>query len=149
MSNEKDKFWKNGIQFQCQGSGKCCTSRGEFGYVYMTPDDRKRMADFLDLSVATFTRRHCEKTGPVWHLKEIKERPDCQFLKDKNRCSVYEARPTQCRTWPFWPEMMNAKAWSQEVVSYCPGVGKGRVISAAEIEKTLQEQIESEKKYGL
>lgn len=148
MSEKNEKFWKNGIQFQCQGSGKCCTSRGEFGFVYLTPEDRQRMADSLGLSMSAFTRQHCERTSTVWHLKEIKERPDCQFLRDKNRCSVYEARPTQCRTWPFWPEMMNAKSWNSEVVSYCPGIGKGRVISAEEIENTLREQVESEKKYG-
>lgn len=149
MPEQNEKFWKDGIQFQCQGSGKCCTSRGEFGYVYLTPEDRQRLADSLGVSMAAFTRNYCQRTGTVWHLKEIKERPDCQFLKDKNRCKVYEARPTQCRTWPFWPEMMNAKAWSSEVVAYCPGIGKGRVIPLAEIEATLSEQIESEKKYGL
>ena len=148
MALKEDKFWKDGILFQCQGSGKCCTSRGEFGYVYLTPDDRQLMAGHLGLSQAEFESQHCERTATVWHLKEIKERPDCQFLKDKNRCSVYEARPMQCRTWPFWPEMMNAKSWSSEVVAFCPGIGKGPTISLAEIEATLKEQVASEKKYG-
>jgi len=52
----------------------------------------------------------------------------CRFLDPvtKKRCLVYEARPAQCRTWPFWPENMNARAWDREVVAFCPGVGKGR-----------------------
>eukprot|EP00961_Rhodomonas_salina_P046921 629705-Rhodomonas_salina.2 len=25
-------------------------------------------------------------------------------MKGKAICSLYEARPKQCRTWPFWPE---------------------------------------------
>ncbi len=141
-------WWKNGVRFECQASGKCCTSRGEFGYVYLTPEDREKMADFFGVTAEEFTAKYCEKSpGGIWALKEIKERPDCQFLK-LGKCTVYEARPTQCRTWPFWPEMMNAKSWNQEVVNYCPGVGKGRLIPAAEIEKTLREQIESEKQYG-
>lgn len=144
-----EPFWKNGIRFECQSSGKCCTSRGEFGYVYLTPEDRQKMAEHLDLSTEEFTEKHCAKSpGGIWALKEIKERPDCQFLK-LGKCSIYEARPTQCRTWPFWPEMMNAKSWNKDVVNYCPGVGKGRLISVAEIEKTLSEQIQSEKQYGL
>ncbi len=53
----------------------------------------------------------------------------------------YEARPKQCRTWPFWPEMMDAKTWSKEITSFCPGVGKGKLVSGAEIEKSLREQL--------
>lgn len=147
MPKPQEKFWQNGIQFQCQASGKCCTSRGEFGYVYLTPEDRKRFAKHFKMTEKEWTQKHCEKSGGVWHLKEIKERPDCQFLEN-NKCQVYEARPTQCRTWPFWPEIMNAKSWAKDVVSYCPGVGKGSIIPAADIEKTLAEQIESEKSYG-
>lgn len=140
-------WWKDGVKFECQGSGKCCTSRGEFGFVYLTPEDRDRMAKHLGLTVKQFEDQHCQKNGGIWALKEIKSRPDCQFLKG-TKCDVYEARPTQCRTWPFWPEMMSPKAWNAGVVSYCPGVGKGRVIPASEIETTLKEQIESEKQYG-
>ncbi|MFZ4403918.1 MAG: YkgJ family cysteine cluster protein, partial [Pseudobdellovibrionaceae bacterium] len=69
--------------------------------------------------------------------------PDCLFLKDK-KCSIYEARPTQCRTWPFWPEVMPAKAWKKDVVSFCPGVGKGKLWSPEEIKSILQLQADSE-----
>ena len=74
------------------------------------------------------------------------ENPDCVFLKD-NKCSVYEGRPTQCRTWPFWPEVMKPKAWRRDVVEFCPGANKGRLYSAKEIEKTLSEQAQSEADY--
>jgi hypothetical protein len=35
---------------------------------------------------------------------------------------------------------MNAKAWTKEVQSFCPGVGKGRVWTKAEIEANLYEK---------
>lgn len=142
-----DTWWKEGVRFECQGSGKCCTSHGEFGFVYLTPEDRQRFAHHLGMRVSDFTRKYCAKTGGIWHLKEDPQNPDCLFLKNK-RCGVYEARPTQCRTWPFWPEVMNAKAWKKEVRAFCPGVDKGRLIPASEIESTLREQIESEKGFG-
>ena len=47
---------------------------------------------------------------------------------------------TQCRTWPFWPDMMSAKAWSKEVLGFCPGVGKGRLYTEREIESLLTVQ---------
>ncbi len=143
QSTQSKEWWAEGVQFQCQGSGKCCTSHGEFGFVFMTPEDRKRMAKVLGLSTAAFTKKHCEKTRGAWHLIEEKGQPDCRFLRGKS-CGVYEGRPTQCRTWPFWPEVMDAKTWKKEVVSFCPGVGKGPVISADSIRKQMNEQTESE-----
>jgi uncharacterized protein len=144
-NTKKDLFYEQGLRFECQGSGKCCTSHGEFGFVFLTKEDRKRMADVLGLSVGEFKKKHCDQTNGIWHLKEDPKRPDCMFLKDK-RCSVYEGRPNQCRTWPFWPEVMNAKAWKAEVASFCPGVGKGRVWSKEEIEASMKLDKENEKK---
>jgi uncharacterized protein len=128
------KFIEAGIQFECQGSGKCCTSRGAYGYVYLTPDDRKRFAKYFGMTSAAFTRKHCKTTGGHVHLNNPDK--DCSFLRGK-RCSVYEARPSQCRTWPFWPENLNAKAWNREVKTFCPGVGKGKVWTKEEILKTI------------
>ena len=139
----KEVWWHKGVQFECQGSGQCCVSRGEYGYVFMTLQDRRNMAKLLGMKTAAFTRKHCDKLGPAYHLKEDPKRIECQFL-DKNRCKVYHARPTQCRTWPFWPEVMNAKTWKKEVASYCPGVGKGPIRSREEIEKQMKLQQASE-----
>lgn len=146
-TEEKKLWWQEGVQFECQGSGKCCTSHGEFGFVFLTLADRRKMAKFLKMSTPAFTRKYCEKHGGVWHLIEKKDQPDCMFLKNK-RCSIYEARPMQCRTWPFWPEVMGAKEWNTEVKSFCPGVGKGRVIPAEEIKVALKKQKASEALYG-
>lgn len=144
MSEPKDQtWWKDGIQFECQGSGKCCSSHGEYGYVYMTKDDRKRMAEHLNLNTKEFTNKFCRKTDGHHHLKLMKDSEACLFLEGK-QCSVYEGRPTQCRTWPFWPEVMDAKVWNKEVASFCPGVGKGKEYSKAEIKAQLQLQTDSE-----
>ena len=129
-------FWNEGIRFECQGTGRCCVSRGSYGYVYFTLKDRQRLAKHLGLTTQAFTRQYCKKTAGHFHLKEFKEA--CRFLEGKG-CTVYEARPAQCRTWPFWPENMNARTWSREVEAYCPGVGKGRLYSKEEILELLKE----------
>lgn len=139
----KAKWWSEGVRFECQGSGKCCTSHGEYGFVFLSKEDRQRFANHLKLSLSDFTKKYCAKTEGQYHLIERKDNTDCLFLKGKS-CSVYEARPTQCRTWPFWPEVMSAKAWSKDVAAFCPGVGKGPLISADKIKSTLAEQIRSE-----
>ena len=142
-----EKFYQNGLRFECQGSGRCCTSHGEYGFVFLTLDDRKRFAKYMNMRVGEFTKRFCDRTGPVWHLKEDPKRPDCMFLENK-RCTVYEGRPSQCRTWPFWPDVMNAKSWKNDVESFCPGVGKGKLWSADEIDKIMNEELKSEEKMG-
>lgn len=140
------RFWSEGIRFQCQGSGNCCVSHGEYGSVYVTLEDRRRLAHALGMKTSAFTRQYCELRDGIWKLKDAANEA-CAFLQNK-RCGVYKARPTQCRTWPFWPEVMNAKTWSREVASFCPGVNKGRLWTPAEIEEQLKQQIESEKRYG-
>ena len=133
---------EKGVKFECQGSGKCCLSRGEYGYVYMTLKDRRQMAKVLGLSTTSFTKKYCDKQSDgLYHLKSKSE--ECMFL-DGNQCEVYEGRPTQCRTWPFWPEVMNAKSWKKEVKDFCPGVGRGKYYSPQEIKEILEFQKRSE-----
>lgn len=139
---KNEKWWQEGIQFQCQGSGRCCVSRGEYGYVYLTLEDRKRFAKYFGLTTTEFSRKYCKKAEGYWTLRDFSN--SCVFLENQN-CSVYEARPTQCRTWPFWPENMSAKGWKKEVTSYCPGVGKGKLWKPEEIEGVLKIQVASER----
>jgi len=143
----KRLFYEDGLKFECQGSGNCCTSHGEFGFVFLTLEDRRRFAKHLKLTTSAFTKQYCDIKDGVWHLKEDPKNPDCMFLKNK-RCSLYEARPTQCRTWPFWPEVMTAKSWQKEVAAFCPGVGKGRTWSKLEIETTMKEDAENASRFG-
>jgi len=147
VSNSPNFDEGKGFRFECQQSGKCCTSHGEFGFVYLTKDDRVQMAKHLGLSRAEFEKKYCEKTDGIWHLIERKNNPDCLFLKGKS-CGVYEARPTQCRTWPFWPDNMNAKTWTKEIATFCPGVGKGRVWTKEEVQEQLSLQKQSDEALG-
>ena len=138
----KQKWWHEGIRFECQGSGQCCVSRDGYGYVYMTKQDRIRMAQSLNMSTTAFTKKFCEKEDGLYHLIDGEE-GRCLFLNGKS-CGVYQGRPTQCRTWPFWPEVMNATVWEKEVAQFCPGVGTGRLWKKSDIEEQLQIQEESE-----
>jgi Fe-S-cluster containining protein len=127
-------FYQKGIRFSCQGDGKCCVSRGRYGYVYLSFNDRRRLARHLSLSTSAFTDLFTKKVDGLYEL--IYTGADCPFYRD-SRCSVYESRPWQCRTWPFWPENMNETVWEREVSTWCPGVGKGRLYSAEEIADIL------------
>jgi Fe-S-cluster containining protein len=131
------QFYKDGVRFECQGDGKCCKTRGKYGYVYLSFGDRRRLAAHFNMSLSEFTTRYTEKEDGLYELKYTGQ--DCPFFEN-NCCSVYLARPWQCRTWPFWPENMNEPVWEGEVAPYCPGVGKGKLYSAEEIEKILKKK---------
>lgn len=124
------------LRFECTGCGDCCKTRGSYCYVYVSREERKRLAQHLGVSPHAFTRRYCQKTNGFFHLREPAK--DCMFL-DGARCSVYPARPNQCRTWPFWPENLKQRAWVQEVKRDCPGVGQGRLYTTQEVGRLLAE----------
>ena len=130
-------LFKNGIRFKCEGSANCCVSRGSHGYVFLSNNDLFRLAKNFKLSINDFKKKYCQTSDGFIHLKEIRKNGECIFLENK-KCGVYTARPTQCRTWPFWPENMNSKIWNKEVVNFCPGIGKGKLISKEKINKIIE-----------
>lgn len=97
------------------------------------------MAKSLGISTQEFTKTYCNKTDGFFHLKQESKSDNCLFLKN-NRCEVYQSRPMQCKTWPFWPDVMDAKTWKAEVANFCPGVGKGKLYSLEEIEEEIEKQ---------
>ena len=136
--------YKKGIRFKCQGSSNCCVSRGSYGYVYLSKKDIIRLSKFLDLKINNFLKLYCDKTNGFYHLKEKMKNGECQFL-DKKKCSIYIARPIQCRTWPFWSENMNGKTWNKKILELCPGIGKGKLFNKSEIDKKIKLDEKNEK----
>ncbi len=136
---------KEGIKFECQGSGNCCVSRGSYGFVYLSDKDLKRFSNYFNLSIDSFKSKFCQITDGFIHLSEKKSfNGKCIFLKN-NRCTVYESRPSQCRTWPFWNENMNVKIWDNDISVNCPGIGKGKKINYTKIKKFLEDEEENDK----
>jgi Fe-S-cluster containining protein len=77
----------------------CCRMAG---YVRVSRDDIRRLAKHLDISVAEFEKRHIVEVTRKGE-KRIKEGfKTCQFLDENHMCSVYEARPHDCRGYVCW-----------------------------------------------
>ena len=68
-------------------------------------------------------------------LKE-KSNFDCIFWKDG--CTVYQARPLQCRTFPFWESVVvSPEAW-EAVGKECPGINSGDLHDGKTIARFLR-----------
>jgi len=137
--------YTKGLRFECQGSSNCCVSRGSYGFVYLSKKDIKILSNYININNNDFLKIYCDITDGFTHLKENKDNPDCQFLINK-KCSIYKARPTQCKTWPFWSINMNAKTWNNNISKFCPGVGKGKIVSKKQIDKKIKKDDLNEKK---
>jgi uncharacterized protein len=79
------------------------------------------MALFLQISLKEFMRLYTRRVGQRYSLLESKKSYDCIFLKEK-KCRVYGARPTQCRTYPFWPHILRSEASWEETAHTCEGI---------------------------
>lgn len=108
-------------QNACQScSGKCCI--GESGYIWVDEKEREAIAKHLGITQEVFINEYLEKIRYRFTIKELPYEGghSCIFFDmQKKSCSIYEVRPLQCRTFPFWDyfkEKMN------EVEKECPGI---------------------------
>ena len=112
------------MRFECQkGCTACCRQKG---FVYLSELDSARMAEHLGMSPSDFERRYVYRTTNLRRLRVPRE-TQCAFLEEGG-CSIYEARPTQCRTFPYWPELVASKREWQKTSAWCPGIGKGPLV---------------------
>jgi len=123
------------MRFRCQpGCTRCCTQKG---WVYLSADDVPRLAAFLGMSAAIFLRRYVYVTK---HLCRLRKPPhkQCPFLADEG-CSVHAAKPTQCRLFPFWPELIEDPKELKATARWCPGLNTGKLVAIATLDEGARE----------
>jgi Fe-S-cluster containining protein len=125
-------WYRDGLKFQCTQCGDCCT--GAPGYVWVTNQEIAALAAALGLDSDTFEARYVRQVGARKSLKEFPNGDCVLFDSHTRRCTVYAARPRQCRTWPFWDSNLRTPADWQHTCQVCPGSGHGRLYSLEEIE---------------
>lgn len=87
-----------------------------------------------DNDIAEFEKKYVRRVGIRKSLVEFAN-GDCVFFDpEKRNCTVYDARPRQCRTWPFWDSNVRSKRAWKETCAVCPGSGTGTLHQLVEIE---------------
>jgi Fe-S-cluster containining protein len=152
----RNPWYADGLKFTCTECGNCCT--GGPGFVWISEEEVERLAEFLKLTPRQVFVRYCRKVGSRWSLKERRTSEglyDCVFLTEqpdaapashelnedqsiplrRRGCSIYPARPLQCRTWPFWDSNLSSMEMWEHASKRCPGMGTGsRRFSRTQIE---------------
>lgn len=133
-----EKWYEGGLRFECTQCGNCCKNHGDYEYVYLTEVELEAIPAHLGLTRKQFTDRYCTKEPGSWWSLRMDE-PACPFLEAGNRCGIYEVRPKQCKTWPFWEENLKEEVWKGPVKECCPGLDQGPLTSAREVERIAAE----------
>jgi Fe-S-cluster containining protein len=125
-------WYAEGLRFTCTQCGDCCS--GEPGYVWVDQSEIDAMASLMGIATEDFEHQFVRQVGVDRSLVEYPD-GDCILLDpETRRCTVYDARPIQCRTWPFWDSNLKRKRDWKETCEVCPGAGSGRLYSLEEIE---------------
>jgi len=127
-------WFDEGLRFKCTGCGKCCT--GSPGYVFLSLPDMERISQYFGLSPKEFAKKYTRQVDGQYALLDANNSEDCLFLKNK-QCSIYEVRPIQCKTFPWWiHNLRNSKDW-EEAKERCEGIDhpEAPLIPSSEIEQ--------------
>ncbi|MGJ0364707.1 YkgJ family cysteine cluster protein [Aliarcobacter cryaerophilus] len=102
-------------------AGNCCI--GESGYIWINIVEIEALSKYLGLTLDSFREKYLFKVGYKYSIKEIELEDNsfacCFFDLEKRKCSIYDYRPAQCRTFPFWEYFKNNE---KEVYKECPAI---------------------------
>jgi Fe-S-cluster containining protein len=117
------------FRFACHRCGHCCSGSG--GYVWLEPGDTESLARSLGMTEATFVATcvrdvvdpRSGRRGLA--LREVDAGDAggrCVLLEGSNTCRAYDARPAQCRAFPYWPSVLADRVAFERARATCPGI---------------------------
>ena len=131
---DEGPWYRDGLRFTCTGCGDCCT--GFPGHVYVTQPEIDAIAARIGMTPDEVERKFTIAVGERRSLRDLPQADyDCVFFDgETRRCRVYEARPIQCRTFPFWDSnLVDRRAW-EKTCRGCPGSGVGELYTVEQID---------------
>ncbi|MBU4492771.1 MAG: YkgJ family cysteine cluster protein, partial [Nanoarchaeota archaeon] len=91
--------------FKCRNCGKCCSAF--YAQINVTIGDLIRISGFLNKSIKYILKNFVginpfgDPANPTKFSYELGINMPC-LLRKNEKCSVYEARPLNCRLFPYW-----------------------------------------------
>lgn len=110
--------FRDGFCEEC--GGRCCV--GDSGYIWMSEDELLLAAAFLGISPRQFAKTYLFRVDDRLSLREkrFEDGYACIFFDENAKnCSIYEVRPKQCKTFPFWEYF---KTHEKEAIKECPAL---------------------------
>ncbi|MCL2410830.1 MAG: YkgJ family cysteine cluster protein [Treponema sp.] len=135
---ENQTFYVSGLNFSCKRCSACC--RHDSGFVFLSENDLENLTIALEMDKDSLLKVYCRwvtdwKGDTVLSLKE-KSNKDCILWDDG--CTVYEKRPLQCITFPFWESIISSSEVWEITASDCAGINSGKLHTPLEISGFLK-----------
>ena len=125
------------LRFSCNRCGECCATAGEY-YAQLNEAESEKIREHRQLSRSWFRRRYLRRLDDGGRVLVSAANERCIFLNSDGSCRVYPVRPLQCRTYPFWPELVNsATAWQRES-RRCEGINRGPEVARGKVSRAVQ-----------
>ncbi|MCG8570520.1 MAG: YkgJ family cysteine cluster protein [Spirochaetes bacterium] len=144
MTKEEKRIYTllKSLDFSCTQCSNCC--RHDPGVVMLTKEDVTNLKNHLKLSLSEFINQCCEKVhkNNRIHLT-LKEKSNFDCIFWNNGCIVYEDRPLQCRTFPFWPSLLESKDTWEDEKKRCPGLDQKGGLKVDQKFKLYKEEKEA------
>jgi Fe-S-cluster containining protein len=167
---EKQPFYYQGLHFSCLRCSACCRYESGYVFLSKTDLDllvsrlQMEYTEFMEaycrwvpsgggierLSLkekSDYASRAAQAAGNSRPCGKVQSfdcifwgSPGGQVSSSSEGCGVYEARPLQCRAFPFWPSVLRSPDGWKEMARDCPGMGKGAFHSGQEIASWLEKQ---------
>lgn len=101
--------------------------------MWLEEGETERMAAALGMDHGAFEERHVRTVadprpgheGEVRRaLREVNEGNGgrCTLLAGTNECTVYDARPRHCATFPYWDSVLDTREGFEAARATCPGI---------------------------
>lgn len=146
FSRPDPRTGERGLHFSCTMCGNCCT--GPPGFVLVNDREADALALRLGMTAEEFIATYTHQTYAGRSLTEVASPTgfDCVFLDrqkipGKAVCGVYEDRPAQCRTWPFWKSNLHSRSHWERASRNCPGINTGTGYTVQQI-RVLRDRVE-------
>ena len=123
------------LRFHCTQCGVCCRKPG---CVFFNKEELESMASFLELRLEAFVSKFdVKQSNSDFFSMEAKEGGTCPLLSEDNVCLVQPVKPQQCRSFPFWDELLDDKESWQRAASECEGIDhpEGQTYHVEDIER--------------
>lgn len=107
-------------QFACAACRGTCCRWG--GYVWIMEEEMIDIAQFRGMELGVFADTYVRAAYGRLSLQDRLidgEQICCMFDTFGNKCTIYEHRPSQCRTFPFWKQYQESYT---DLPDYCPGI---------------------------
>ena len=134
----EDVFYKSGLRFECTRCSRCC--RHSPGYVFLSAKDVDSLVAAFGTTRNEFRERYCRTIDlGIATRVSLKEKSnfDC-ILWEHGGCSQYDARPLQCRSFPFWSASIASREDWDAHARQCPGMNTGPLHTRQTIDTWLK-----------